>query len=277
MTTLSPSKMRRLGICEWYLPAFGTEAIRFAANAGYDGIQIFDAGGALEDARTQRDYLQAAAEHGVSLQALTMTSLISGGGLCADAGSAARDEFLEGINRGIAVCRAMGIPDLLLIGMEESRPETEIELENTCQVLREVICRAASHGIRVLYESFLPMDQTIRLLDAAADLLLLYDLINPIRRGFDDPAKELCALAEAGKIHLIGAVHVKDLPPSLAGTVPFGAGCGHIEDSLRLLLDLGYHGWLVSENFYAEDCMTAYGSPAETAADDLRWLKRRYR
>ena len=226
MTTSSPSKMRRLGICEWYLPAFGTEAIRFAANAGYDGIQLFDAGGALEDARTQRDYMQAAAEHGVILQALTMTSLISGGGLCADAGSASMEEFLEGINRGIAVCRAMGIPDLLLIGMDASRPKTESALKNTCQILQEVICRAKSHGIRVLYESFLPMDQTIRLLDAASDLLLLYDLINPIRRGFGDPAKELRALAEAGKMHRIGAVHVKDLPPSLTGTVPLGAGCG---------------------------------------------------
>ena len=38
---------RKLGICEWSLPVSGATAIEIAAEAGFEGMQIGEAGGRL--------------------------------------------------------------------------------------------------------------------------------------------------------------------------------------------------------------------------------------
>ena len=63
---------RKLGICEWSLPVSGATAIEIAAEAGFEGMQIGEAGGRLaafplNNQKVQESYNQAALKYGIKL------------------------------------------------------------------------------------------------------------------------------------------------------------------------------------------------------------------
>ena len=40
--------MKKVGVCEWCLPVWGPDSIGFAADIGFEGVQLTDLGGATK-------------------------------------------------------------------------------------------------------------------------------------------------------------------------------------------------------------------------------------
>lgn len=273
-------QINKIGICEWYLPCKGTEAISLAAAAGFNGIQIADQGikalvGSLTRKEVCRIYRQSAEERGVTLQAYALTGIVDEGGLCQPEESAAAEEMRLQFHEALEDCRAMGIDMMIIIGMGKSCPADQTEFQRTCSQLQKFVREALPYGIRIVYESYMDIGKTCDLLEAVPDLQLLYDTLNPIRRGFGDPMEDIGCMKEKALMGRIGAVHIKDMPQSKVGTMPFGKGCADPEEKLKALQAAGYCDWIVSENSYAKPPMTDFGTAEENVKFDCEWLRER--
>lgn len=72
---------RKLGICEWSLPVSGATAIEIAAEAGFEGMQIGEAGGRLaafplNNQKVQESYNRRS-EIRIKLHSLNLGALLS--------------------------------------------------------------------------------------------------------------------------------------------------------------------------------------------------------
>lgn len=264
------------GICEWYLAVPGPAAIKTAALLGYDGIQISDLQGhlnnfPLNDPRIQSLYLEAAEETGIIMQAfLPGTSVMSHGGICHPLNSTKGEEVRDNFRKSLEVCTAMKIPTLIIPGLDRSRINNDYQYMNTCRMLKLFIEEAGEKGIVIAYESFLPVDRLLHMLDfLKGKLKITYDTLNPIRYGFGRPSLEIKMLGA----DIIDHVHVKDAYENMEGTCPLGTGAGNLEETVSTLRSSGYSGWYIAENFYYLPPMSDMGYGWDLAKADLEYMR----
>lgn len=267
----------RFGICGWLLPLPGPDALRLAGRLGYDGVQILDHGGTKNNYPltlpwVQEAYAAAMAESGVCIQTLQLQSLVLDGWMKLDAESASGALAREALEKGLAVCRALHIPCLQVEDYAASAITDETEFRNTAEFLRFAAPRARDAGVELVYESFAPYAATMRLFEAAGGgFRFCFDTLNPLRYGFGDPLEELRQYDPA----LLAFVHVKDAPAGYQGSVCLGDGAGRFDTLCTALRARGWHGWLVSENYYCQDPI-GRTDPAVTALRDLETLRRTF-
>lgn len=77
---------KKIGNSEWSLPVSGATAIEIAAEAGFEGMQIGEAGGRLaafplNNQKVQESYNQVALKYGIQLHSLNLGALLSEGTL----------------------------------------------------------------------------------------------------------------------------------------------------------------------------------------------------
>lgn len=254
--------VNKYGICEWCLPVNGPAAVEFAARLGFDGIQIGDLGGAgtgfpLLDPALQDMYRAVTERHGITVHSLHTHALTREGGMRHPLNSAEGKAALASFDRALETCSAMSIPTLMVASFAASNVTNDYDMENTVKALALYAERAAARGVALVYEAVTHIDRIMWMLDAAGPgVKLCYDILNPIRFGTGEPALELERLDVARIDH----VHVKDMPPDMAGCRFLGEGAGKFRETARTLRAKGYSGWFFVENYYCQPPMNALGN-----------------
>ena len=265
----------KYGICEWCLPVNGPAAVEFAANLGFDGIQIGDLGGAgtgfpLLDPALQAMYRAVTERCGIAVHSLHTHALTREGGMRHPPGSTEGKAALAGFDKALEACNAMNIPTLMVASFAASNVTNDYDMENTAKALALYAEHAAARGVALVYEAVTSIDRIMWILDAAGpDVQVCYDTLNPIRFGTGDPAREL----ERLDVTRINHVHVKDMPPDMAGCRFLGKGVGKFRETASILRAKGHSGWFFVENYYCLPPMNTLGSVSQLAAEDLARMR----
>lgn len=230
-------KRFRIGACDWSLGLAGNPAaLELAAQIGLDGVQVSfgkpGVGHDLRGADARREYQEAARRHGVRIASLGMSVLNN-----EPYASVAEAEMW--VADCIQIMPKLGVQVVLLAffgkGDIHGRPELQQEV---IRKLKRVAPRAEEAGVVLGIESWLNVDDHLRILDGVASpaVKVYYDVANMTQRGYDI-FREIRILGR----ERICEVHCKENGALLGrGKVDF--------PRVKQALDaIGYRGWLVIE------------------------------
>lgn len=268
---------RHFGICEWAFPVFGPLAIRLAREAGYDGIQLGEAGGRrmgfpLNHPRVRQIYCETAEQYQIELHSLNLGALLAEGSLNHAAGSERGQHARESLRAGFSACRKLDIHTIVIT----VDPQTEEAAAHVVSHLRFAAELAQDSDVEIAMESALPLERIQRILAGAGESVkVCMDLLNPLRFGTGSPQQQIHAFGADRISHF----HMKDsvsslFQPGQRGCVPLGQGDAGYAESVELIKRLPYEGWLITENYYYLPPMNrGDGDFVELAARDLATMK----
>lgn len=255
----------------------GASAVAVAAEAGFDGIQIGDLGGAgqgypMNDPAVQATYLQAASDYHIVLQSLHPYGLQRDGTMLFPPDTPQGRQGREDVCRCIDACADMGIPTVMVSSFFATLVRNEWDFDVFAQQLRYACQYGRDKGVRVVYESVLTPERLLRMIETVGeDLTVCYDTLNPIRWGTGEPEKEIPQL-----IGHIDHFHVKDAPSDLKGYAPLAGGRGRFSQTAGVIRSLGYTGWIVSENYYTTLSAVMKRSFLELARQDIAVIRKEF-
>ena len=265
-----------LGVCEWVFSVNGPLVIQIASEIGFTGIQLGDLGGEtrqfpLNHRRVQEGYLEAVAHFGVKLQSLHLYTLVRQGTMLYAPDSAQGEQALKSIINGIRACSALGIDTLMLSSFFASEIKHDEQFHNYARVLRLACKMGAEKGVRIVFESVLPVAKILQMRELVGeDLKICYDTGNPVRWNSGNPCDEIRQIG----VHAIDHIHLKDFPADKIGYCLLGEGCSHCADTVRFLKQMGYHGWWISENNYEAEPLGTNGDFVQLAMRDCETMSR---
>ena len=157
---------QQFGICEWSFPVSGPLAMRLAAEAGYDGMQIGEAGGRLmgyplNNRRVRELYREEAERCDLQLHSLNLGALLAEGTLNDREDTERGGWARKSLSNGFAACEALGIRTVVIT----VEPPTEDAFANVVRHLRFAGELARESGVEIAIESARPVEEIQRLLD----------------------------------------------------------------------------------------------------------------
>jgi sugar phosphate isomerase/epimerase len=243
----------KLGVCEWCLPVSGPFALVLAKKAGFEGLQLGDLGGAvagfpMNNRHVQEGYLELSENHGIALQALHPTGLQRQGTMLQPSGTLKGDEARLSLLKSLDACTGMGIKEIMVSSFFATTIKTDEEFEIFSEHL-EYICQAAcDRGVTVSYESVLPTEKIWELIHRTnGRLKICYDILNPIEFRIGEPVLQVREFGAERIAHF----HIKDGPADFKNCLPLGEGIGVFREILGVIREIGFDGWLMSENDYS--------------------------
>lgn len=253
------------GICEWSFPVSGPAAMELASKAGFEGMQLGEAGGRLmgyplNHPDVQRIYRETAAHLDFSLHSLNLGALLSEGDLNYAAGTKRGDYARESIRKGLEVCGKLDIHTVVIT----AEPSTDEIMDNIVSHLNFASKLARDSDVEIAVESAQPVDKILRLTERADETVrICMDLLNPLRFGTGVPQEQLRIFGKDRISHF----HMKDSVSSLfkagqRGCVLLGRGDAGICESADIIKELGCEGWFITENYY-------YLPPMNEETDDF--------
>lgn len=262
----------QFGVCEWSFPCWGALSLKMASEAGFTGIQLGDAGGSLHaypltDQRVQDYYLEASEKYGVELQSIHLYTLGHQGYIRSPLNSPEWKICRESIEKGIVAASQMRIPTVIVDGM---RMNTAAKRQRVFEMERYAAEVADAYGVRVSMETDMTLEEHIQFLDALdGKVTLCFDTHNPVMYGTGKPADLIRALGSKRVDHF----HMKESLPNADGFITvetpivlLGQGITEFQDSVQAIQDIGYSGWIISENFYYRPNLMAGGESAVALA-----------
>lgn len=268
---------QQFGICEWSLPVSGPLAMHLAAEAGYDGMQIGEAGGRLmgyplNNRRVQELYREEAERSGLRLHSLNLGALLAEGTLNDREDTERGGWARKSLTNGFAACEALGVRTVVIT----VEPPTEEAFTNVVRHLRFAEELARESGVEIAIESAQPAEEIQRLLDElSGETKLCMDLLNPLRFGTGVPQEQIRLFGRERISHF----HMKDSVRSLfrrgqRGCVLLGRGDAGYEQSVEIIRELGFSCWMITENYYHLPPMNdGERDFAALAAEDLKTLR----
>lgn len=241
------------GICEWSMPVSGPLAIRLAGTAGFDGMQLGEAGGRslnfpLNHPEIQQIYNETARHYEIRLHSLNLGALLAEGTIDFPVNTPQGDAARASIRNGIRACRALDIRTLVIT----VSPKTEDAYSNALSHL-EYACRLAEISqVEIAVESALPLPLIQVLLDRLKGRVkVCMDILNPLRFGTGDPIEQIQAFGTETISHF----HMKDslrslFTPGQRGCVLLGTGDAGYIQTAETIKKIGFQGWMITENYY---------------------------
>jgi 2-epi-5-epi-valiolone 7-phosphate 2-epimerase len=267
----------KFGICGWVLPVDGPWVCKTAADIGFDGVQLelgdYERGFPLSRKVVQDAYLDAAAVSGIEFPSL-VTRVGDYYSLVDEPGSRDHEIVKQGIHKAIDTAHAMGIKRVMIPTFVKSEIRTERHFEIAVQLMQEACDAAGERGIEIAAENPMTPEKTRQYFSAIQreNLSLYFDLQNYYLNWGADTPKLLSELYD-----LVSEVHAKDGKGKDLSGAPLGEGDVSFFESVRVLQDKEYSGWIVSENYY--DLMPLCGpedDPMEIASRDLATLNQAF-
>ena len=236
----------KFGVCEFSFPCWGPSAIRMAHEAGFEGMQLADAGGSpksypLTNKWIQDDYLEASAKYGITLQSIHLYTLVRQGFIRSSLNTAQHHHVYEMYKYAVQVAEEFGV---------EIAMETDITLEKHFEFLDKF----------------------------DGKLKLCFDTHNPVMYGTGYPPDMIRALGKERINHF----HMKEsradaegfITKETAPIVLLGEGTTYFEESVQAIKDIGYEGWIISETFYERPDFNKDGEDyVSSARKDVEKLK----
>lgn len=274
----------RLGVCEWSFPCWGTLSLKMAHEAGFEGMQLGDGGGSLHgypltNPGVQEDYLEAASRYHMALQSIHLYTLGHQGYLRSAFDSSEGAVCRESIRQGVVAAAQMKIPTVIIDGM---RMNTAAKLAHVMKFAKYAVQLGEEYGVNIAMETDMTLTDHIRFLDALdGKVTLCFDTHNPVMYGTGKPADLIRALGRERMDHF----HMKESLPNRDGYITvetpivlLSQGITEFYESVQAIKDIGYSGWLVSENFYFRPNLTEGGmDPVSLARKDVETLKMAFR
>lgn len=265
-------KTVKIGSTAWGLPGNGWYGPYMAHRAGLDGIQLelgsYEVGYPLAQRGVQEAYLEDAERYGIEYPAVVLNDLMVHGyakGCNTEEGKIAFDM----IELGLEVAHELDISEVMLPNFGENRIREQEHFDNMIQALSFACERALPFGITVLTENPLAWDKQLELLHTvgADNLKIHYDSQN-MKYNWDlDQCEQLQRLYP----YMTAQLHVKDgdAKPAPAGSAPLGTGNTDFRRQMQILRELGYTGWIITENYYCKPAMQGVTSARESQWDSL--------
>lgn len=273
----------KFAACEWAFPCWGELSVKMAHEAGFCGMQLGDGGGSLHgyplrDRRVQEYYLNAGAKYGIAFPQIHLYTLGHQGYFRNRPDSAEGQICLESIRQGILAASEMDVPTVVIDGM---RMNNAAKKHHVFEVAKYAVSLGEEYGINIAMETDMELEDHISFLDAFdGKLKLCFDTHNPCMYGTGHPPEMIRLLGKERIDHF----HVKDNGGNEDGyvnvespLVPFGTGVTFFEEAARAVKDIGFAGWVVSENmYYHPSMMEGAAGYIEAAERDVRALKAAY-
>lgn len=264
--------MSKVGVCEWCLPVWGPSAVDFAADCGFEGLQITDLRGVyrgfpMTNPCIQEGYREAAARNGITLGSMHLMAMSHSTGHICPKNSPKNDLARLSLAKGIESCAALGINVINISGGDAIAYEPILDRdkwENLIEFMNFAVWSCAERGITVAYETSMGMTLLSEFLKRVPDLRLSYDIrnCNILGTGFQIP---LYAADKIDHVHICDDILDEEtgvMRPVIAGT----GNTGKLAEGVQLLKEKGYDGWYYSESKYGnftlpEDIkLRAYGA-----------------
>lgn len=236
-----------IGICEWCVPADGLAAsLDWAARAGLQGLAP-DLGTpgrphGLDQEAARHQCREAGERLGLSLPALSVNLFCEVG----MSDPAAEPEVQAAFAAAVDTAAALGIPIIQVPSFFAGSIDSKEDLDQTVRVLRQACVRAEGTPVLIGSENVLPADQQRELVTRVdhPQFRVVFDTRNPFAMKRQNGPEVLRAI-----LPHVAQVHVKDGLDDGPSTV-LGQGNSDYHDSIRILADADYPGWLILENDY---------------------------
>ena len=273
----------KFAACEWSFPCWGDLAVRMAHEAGFDGIQLGDAGGPmngypLRDKCVQEFYLEAGETYHIEFPQIHLYTLGHQGYYRKPLDTLEGKICLESIRQAVIAASEMGVPNVIIDGM---RMNDSAKRQHTLDLAKYAVRVGEEYGIKIGMETDMSLEDHFRFLDALdGKLTLCFDLHNPVMYGTGYPPDMVRALGKDRINHF----HIKESQPNEDGFITvetpivlMGRGKTFFQESAQAVKDIGYEGWIVSENFYFRPNILAEGYDYISAArEDVKSLHEAY-
>ncbi len=264
------------GICEWALPCQGSLAIRLASLAGFDGIQLGEAGGRrfsypLNNPEVQKALAEAARQYHIQLHSLNLGALLSEGTMNYAPSTLKGEYARQSLRFGFLACQKLNIHTIVIT----ASPTSEEAKEHILQHLQYACTLSDTCNIEIALESALPLHQIQEiLLQLNERVKICMDTLNPLRFRTGIPQEQITTFGA----ELISHFHMKDslsplFTPSERGCVLLGSGDAGYSQSVDAIKSIGYQGWIISENYYYLPPMNIGQDFLMLAKKDLHTLK----
>ncbi len=272
---------QHFGICEWSFPVSGPLAMQLAKEAGFEGMQIGEAGGRLMDyplnhRRVQEIYRETAAHLDMKLHSLNLGALLGEGTLNYAAGTVEGNFARKSLEKGFDACRNLDIHTVVIT----AEPKDDEVLVNILSHLDYASKLAKDSNVEIAVECGQPLQRIEKMLAAAdPEIRVCMDLLNPLRFGTGIPQEQIRAFGREKISHF----HMKDSIRELfrlgqRGCVLLGTGDAGIDESVNIIKELGFEGWLITENYYHLPPMNNQNDDfVALAAKDLEIMRNYFR
>lgn len=264
----------KIGITEWALPvkAQGPIVCHVAKEVGLDGIELgigdVEECFPLANKYILEKYREARAETGVEFPSLAINTS-DFYPMIAPKHDEGRKIIEYALRLGVDCAHALGIPLIHTPSFNASDIQTDDDLKNTVDCLRDLCDYAADKGVVVSTENYLDTETQLRELEMVNrdNFKVYFDTQNYYLLGGYDHAALIPPIAK-----YIAETHVKDGVGNISNRL-LGEGENKVFESLCALYKEGYDGWLVLENYYAKPPLCELGGDfLEPLRADMRIL-----
>jgi len=206
-----------IGLADWRLPVSGPDAVRLAARAGAEGIQL-DLGGPgkapwLDSTGRLQTLSTVLAETGVKPLAVS-ANLLNDIGLAAEKGTLASKNVRNVIRRALDVAVTLRASLVFLPSFRNSAIESLSVLARTAEVLQWACSEASKRGLLLATENVLDSKQLQQLIASvdATNLRVILDTGNPLAAGLSPvEVVRVAAPVLAQQVHIKSADDKKQL------------------------------------------------------------------
>lgn len=270
----------KYGITQWAFPN-GIHAMRFAAQAGYEGIQIESGlntnGYYMNDPDMRAAYLEEAKRWNLEIISVVDNDLMYVG--CqGDKDGEEYKKSRKAIEYTIDTAETMGCKRIMLPMFFRSQiyPDRPQTFDRAVEILQFACKSAEEKGILVQVETSISARQQIELMRAVnmRNLVNFYDLQNLYWYDGLDALQELPALMPVNgpEMHLCDGWGM--MSSNTNGAQLLGTGDAHFEEQMKIICEFGWDGWLIVENGYYLPSLRGKGKYQDLARIDLETTKR---
>lgn len=271
----------KFGVCEFSFPCWGPSAIRMAHEAGFEGIQLADAGGApksypLTSKWIQDDYKNACAKYGITMQSIHLYTLVREGYIRSSLATPEGKSGMKSIEMGCKAAQELGIDTVMIEGM---RMYGAAQKRHVLEMYKYAVKVADEYGVNIAMETDITLPEHFEFLDQFdGKLKLCFDTHNPVMYGTGYPPDMIRALGKDRINHF----HMKEsladnegfVTKETAPIVFLGEGSTYFNEAVQAIKDIGYEGWIISETFYERPSFNENGLDyVSSAAKDVIKLK----
>ena len=262
----------KYGITQWSYPGNGIYAMKYVAEAGYDGMQIelggLDNGYYMGEKKMRAMYREEAERYGLEFPSIVLNDLMYHG-LMGDKGGSDYKSCMYAQELILEAAADLGLDYVMLPFFFESEIRTEEDFERAAQYISEICAKGKKAGIKIGAETALNWDRQIDLMKAvnAENLDCFFDTQNYMwYDGYSQTENMEKLYPYLGEqLHLCDGSGTRAEGGTNGGML-LGEGKGEFVEQMEILREKEFDGWMILENIYTRPALYEMKEDAYTLA-----------
>jgi sugar phosphate isomerase/epimerase len=274
----------KYGITEWSLPGTGRYTVKFAAEAGLDGLQLdfgsYEGGYFMAQQRMMDAYLEDAAKYGIEFPSLVLNDL-GNHSFINGPGSKGYDIAMEQMELGLKSVKYMGIESLMVPQFWNSEITDNRKFDNAVHVFKYICEKAAADNIKILSETTLDAGRMVDQIKAVdmPNFYAFYDSQNyDFFKGYDQQETiDILYPYMCDQLHVKSCVGRDFEEGGVLSGALLWEGNSKFEITEKKLKEENYSGWIILENYYYVKPMRDQKEDQYALLDaDIEFLKKAF-